>query len=164
MEPIDYERVLADLEARRATFNSAVDGAIQSIRTIISLTAAVPGAAPSAHLSSRDAGSYLGLSLIDAAKKYLADVRKPQTNPQIAEGIEKGGFVHSSKNFTNTVGTALWRAEESGDKEIFRSGRLWYLKEWAPNYRKAVSLNPKDAIPDDVDGIEALEELIKGSD
>jgi hypothetical protein len=142
---VDYQAVLADLEARRASFNRAIDGAISSIRQILALTSVtgevgtgslkLNGLAPTVQI---DTDGFFGLSLVDAAKKYLKVSRRKLTNPEIAEGLDKAGFVHTSKDFTNTVGSTLLRALNQGDKEIFRQGRYWLLSEWAPGRRRSM--------------------------
>lgn len=153
-EPIDYQAVLDDLEDRRLTFNESIDAAIRGIKQMLALS--VGGATGGQAAAKPMTGSYLGMSLVEAAKRHLARVGQPQSNAEIAEALEQGGFVHSSDNFTNTVGTALWRAQNGGDREIFRDKKRWYLKAWAPNYRPKAfaSLNPADAVdePEGTDG------------
>lgn len=139
---IDYDAVIADLEARRATFNQATDQAIIGIRQILSLST---GAGMVAALADATNGAdFFGLGLVDAVKKLLRQSRRKMSNKEIADALEKGGFIHTSKDFSNTVGTALWRAEKDGDAGLFRQGRFWLLDEWAPGRRKGRTEDPGD--------------------
>src|SRR5262245_13475970 len=130
---VDYQAVLADLEARRTAFNRAIDSTIAGIRQILAASGTDLGDVPTSSGITASAalieGGFLGMSLVDAAKKQLRAVRRKQTNREIADALEAGGFVHTSKEFVNTVGTALWRSVQNGDPEIFRQGRYWLLSE-----------------------------------
>src|SRR5207244_5625832 len=101
--------------------NQATDQAIIGIRQIMSLASGAGLAEVVADAVTP--GDFFGLNLLDAVKKLLRQSRRKMTNKQIAEALEEGGFIHTSKDFVNTVGTALWRAEKEPNSGIFRQGR-----------------------------------------
>ena len=168
METIDYEKVLADLEARRAAFNSAVDAAINGIRHVLSAVATLPAqptAGPhttptlvSGSSMSLSPDAFFGMSIAEAAVKYLSVVKRQQRSREIAEALETAGYHHTSTNFTNTVNTALYRrAKDDGD--VVRIGRNWALAEWYPGRRKPTksASNTRgddigEPVPDDHEG------------
>ena len=86
-------------------------------------------------------GAYLGMSIVDGAKKLLATKRQPLRNPDIAAAFKAGGLILQSKEPANTIGSVLTRrANDVGD--IVRVGRgTWGLKEWYPGR----SFNKKDS-------------------
>src|SRR5207249_2601998 len=114
-EAIDYEVVLADLEAKRA----ALEAAVSALRLALNLgaTAAMNsgGAAATAAPKPIDPATirddaFFGLSIGEAAKRYLEMVKRKQSVKEIADALERGGLPHTSSNFTNTVGTMMNRA------------------------------------------------------
>jgi hypothetical protein len=127
-----YAIVLADLRARRDQIDQAIQ-AIESVRG----GAASPrpnGAPPEPIGAPSAAGAYLGMSIADAAKKYLLMRKQASGNAEIAAALKQGGLVMSSNTDPqNTVGSILTRRfEKVGD--IVRVGRgIWGLKEWYPN-------------------------------
>lgn len=165
MEPIDYEQVLADLEAKRVAFNTAMDNAITGIKTVLALSAvplaqtvqpattpAPPTTPTSTTVVTPDA--FFGLGLADAAIKYLRLVKRQQTTREITDALEKANYHHTSQNFINTVNTALYRREKD-EGDVVKISRHWALAEWYPGRRRKVaSLNPKDFVepePGDMD-------------
>jgi hypothetical protein len=147
---IDYQAVLTDLECRRVAYNSAVDTAIRSIRQILALTAGDPDVERLANQSSSaqsNRNRFLDTKLLIAAKMHLRSGHRKQTNKELAQALEAAGYVHKSKDFCNTVGSALWRASRNGDQDLLRRGHYWLLREWAPGRRRAASREPSDAKP-----------------
>jgi len=118
----DYAAVLADLKERRAQ----LDAAIAAIEVIIG-----GPSVPSGSSEPLRPDSFFNMTAIEAATKYLAMKKAPQTPTEIAEALETGGFTHSSKNLANTLYTALQRSYE-GSGEVIKVGRKWGLVEWYP--------------------------------
>jgi hypothetical protein len=130
---INYEAVLADLEAKKAQLEAAIAG--------IRLAMGQPGgpssgpgggggtysaAAPPPH------DAFIGLSIAEAAKKHLSTVRKKLSTQELMTAMEAGGLPNSKYS---TVYNVLRRREmQIGD--IINMKGDWALAEWYPNYRK----------------------------
>ena len=83
--------------------------------------------------------AFFGMSISNAAQKYMNMRKKPATTPEIAEALEQGGFPHQSGNFANTIHSVLTR-NSAGTAPIFAKVKrgVWGLRAWYPNFR------PKD--------------------
>jgi hypothetical protein len=136
---VDYEVVLADLEAKKAN----IETAISSIKALMALgVVSVAGGASRSQdagpndLSQIQAGAFFGMSIPDATKKLLDGLRRPMSLQAISDALLRGGFATTSKDFSNTVGAALRRQAEDGD--IVRVGNTldWGLREWYPGLRR----------------------------
>jgi hypothetical protein len=129
-----YEAVLADLRAKRDQIDQAIavitnlrgGGAPMPSSTILSGTAA------NDHGIVETAGMYLGMSIVDAAKKLLATRKKTMGNVEIARALQEGGLVFSGSDPVNVVGSVMTRRFNNvGD--VVKLGRgIWGLKEWYP--------------------------------
>lgn len=139
-QPLDYEAVLADLEAKKA----AIEGAILALRQVINLgtqvTPPIAGATGRMFDPSQIADdAFFGLSIGEAAKKYLSMVKRKQSVREIADALDRGGLHHTSGDFTNTVATML-RRQSVKDTELARVGRGdWGLAAWYGNRRPTQS-------------------------
>ncbi len=121
-EPINYEAVLADLEAKK----QQIEAAIVAIRMI----AAQGGGPPNSNGSGPSA--FLGMSIPDATKKHLTAARQKQSTQEIMRALEAGGLPGSKYS---TVYAVLRRREKVVGDIINMKGD-WALAEWYPNYRK----------------------------
>ena len=132
-QEIDYSAVLADLEAKRAILDNA----------IASLRAAIMGQSPETVLAGEGgplvrqaqeatqqnvtAGMFHGLSVSEAAQKYLDLKKTKQRMKDIVAGIQQGGIESTADNFYSNVFTTLARR-----KEFIRIGKYWALAQWYP--------------------------------
>lgn len=129
-----YSVVLNDLRSQRDKIDNAI-AAIEALRG--GATPAPAGqegqASPTPSGQALGAGAFLGLTIVDAAKKLLAHERRQLTNAEIVEKLGRGGLVLNSADKLNTVGSVLNRRFiQVGD--VVRVGRgTWGLKEWYPN-------------------------------
>lgn len=148
--PIDYNAVLADLEAKRGQ----LDAAIAVIRALISgggvaaddTTTAAPneasqnGAGPPPRTRAVSTGpssaaiqsdTFFGLKTPEAIKKYLNMTKRPQKLPAIASALLEGGQVHAVDATTayNNVYAAIKRMEKAGEAVKIKTGD-WGLAEW----------------------------------
>jgi len=141
MEPnntaIDYNAVLADLKKKR----DELDKAIAGIEVIIGLApnSGVQAAQPQPSLAANapiPEDAFFGMSIVEAANKYLQIKKKPQTTKQIAEALEAGGLTNQSGNFGNTVGSVLNRNVASANPIFANISRgTWGLSSWYGNRR-----------------------------
>lgn len=152
MDPIDYEKVIADLEQRRTSFNFSIDSAISAIKAVVSAgTSAAPvtittdgrGMSMSSSLAP---GMLFGKSIPEAAITALTVYKRPMAAKEIGEALEAASYHHRSKNFTNTVNSILNRRTGTvGD--VVRIGKTWALAEWYPGRRRQRLESSFDEIP-----------------
>ena len=132
---IDYSAVLADLKAKR----DKLDAAIAGIETMLGLRGFDPDIKPlgiangGEHLGP---GAFLGMSIVDATKKYLRATRNNQRNEDIVNALKDGGIVFTSENPVNTVSSVLYRNWTQGGEIVRVSRGVWGLAEWHPRLRK----------------------------
>ena len=124
-EAPNYEAVLADIDARIAKLQAARE----SIVEIMSLVG-TPG--PGGPGGSIAPDAFLKMSIPDATKKYLTNVRQKQSTQSIIEALEKGGLPRSKYSTVYNILTR--RQNQIGD--IINMQGDWALQEWYPNYRK----------------------------
>lgn len=120
-EPINYEAVLADIEARIARLQSTAAG----IRELMAQGTTMPpgGSGPK---------DYLGMSIPEATKKYLTSARAKQSTQDVMKALEEGGLPSSKYS---TV-YAILRRREKQVGDIINMNGDWALSEWYPNHRK----------------------------
>ena len=145
-----YEAVIADLESQKATIDQTIAN-LKQLRAKAGMPIAVTIGGIVAEIPS---DAFLGLSIGDAAKKYLGMVRQKKTTSDIADGLEKGGVVNQSKNFYSTVFTALTRASSGGG--VVKIGNEWGLAEWYPHAGKAKKTKMSDSTEDALDEVELV--------
>ena len=141
-QEIDYASVLADLEAKKAAIEAAIDG----IRQVLGQAAgdpiqfSRPGAVQGVGVESKDveAGDFHGMSIAQAAKKFLGMVKTKQSTGSIAGAIRKGGIETTAKNFYSNVYSILQR-----DKDFTKMGTFWGLSEWYPTRATSGSSKPR---------------------
>lgn len=146
-EPIDYELVVADLEAKRAALEAAIAAFRQvlNIGAHVSLGSAVQGASKPIDPATIPDDAFFGLSIGEACKKYLQMVKRKQSVKEIADALDRGGLPHTSSNFAATVATMLNRAAKA-DPELVRVGRgEWGLAGWYGNRRPKPIERPRKA-------------------
>lgn len=134
---INYERVLADLRAKRDKIDAAIAG-IEAMMGIASQGAPEQNLQSSANNGSQEveSDSFFGMSIPDASRKFLAMRRKPQTTQEIANALDRGGLTHQSGDFANTVGSVLNRIERGGGDVVKLDRAKWGLAAWYPNRKK----------------------------
>ena len=128
---INYEAVLADLEARKAQLDSAIAAIRGIMGQPIGSGPGTPGGGSSYSGGAPAHDAFIGMSIPDAAKKHLANVRKKLSTQEIMAALESGGLPASKYS---TVYAVLRRREgQVGD--IINMKGDWALAEWYPNYR-----------------------------
>jgi len=142
----DYAAVLEDLERQRSELDSAIAVVKRMLgRPVGEQDAATTGKSLSGSMSlTLTPTAFFGMSVGDAAKKYLAIVKEPKSAPEIAKALLAHGLKTMSKNFTQIVVSSLDRRVETG--EVVRPKRgLWGLKEWYPGARVPNKTNGGDS-------------------
>jgi hypothetical protein len=140
--PIDWEAVIADLEAKKAQ----LDSAIQAIRGISNL-GVLAGTIPTAQNGTVPPDAFLGMSIPEATKKLLGIVRKRLATPDIVRMLSQGGLPEPAYNTAYAV--LRRRQQQVGD--IININGDWGLREWTPGYnppkkKAAAADEPKEDI------------------
>ena len=149
--PIDYEAVIADLEAKKAHIESMIVG-LRVVAGMTGLGTPPPAGGPAGGgnpiVNGKPApDAFLGKSIPEAAKIYLTSQRKKLSTQELMDALEAGGLPGSKYN--TVYGVLRRRETQVGD--IINIKGDWALAEWYPNYSKkknAVSLNPKTSVDD----------------
>lgn len=134
-QPINYEAVLADLEAKKAQLEAAIAG-IKGIIGQAGTNPSGPSGGGGGYVGGAPAhDAFIGMNIPDAAKKHLTAVRKKLSTQELMTALEAGGLPSSKYN---TVYAILRRREKQVGDIINMKGD-WALQEWYPNYRKKSS-------------------------
>lgn len=133
---IDYNAVLADLEAKR----TAIDSAIAGVRQMLNLGAEQGVAASGAperknQPSAVRFDSFFQMSLPASIIKFLGMATVPQSVSEITKALLDGGFKTTSKNLMPIVGSNLSRMKSNG--EVVNIDGKWGLASWYPAARSA---------------------------
>lgn len=131
-----YDSVIADLQGKR----DQLDAMIAALTSFRAAGAGLPipisgqiAANDQVPASENLAGMFLGMSIVDAAKKLLGLRKQAMTNAEILAALKAGGVVLTGADPLNVVGSVLTRRfGQVGD--VVRVARgTWGLKEWYPN-------------------------------
>ena len=126
-DPINYEAVLADLEARKAQLESAI-AAIKMIGS----QGGLPGPNGGGGSTTVGPSDYLAMSIPEATKKYLTTTRQKRSTQDVMKALESGGLPKSK--YTTVYSILRRREQQVGD--IINMQGDWALAEWYPNYRR----------------------------
>lgn len=145
-EPINYEAVLADIDARIAKLKTTREGIVE----LMAASGATPSGSPSGKVAH---DAFLKMSIPDATKKYLSTVRQKKSTQNIIDALEQGGLPRS---VYSTVYAVLRRREKQIGDIINMQGD-WALAEWYPNYKKKASGSEDDELVNELtDKVEEL--------
>ena len=151
-----FDTVIAALTVQRDRIDATIETLLQLkasgfVSAAAAFTVAESLQTPMSEIKNPDdklgPGAFLGMSIVDAAKKLLTHERRQLTNAEIVEAFKRGGLILNSAEPMNTVGSVLNRRfGQVGD--VVRVGRgTWGLKEWYPNRSfkpTAKSSEPRD--------------------
>jgi hypothetical protein len=120
---INYKTVLADLIARR----DKLDAAISAIQEFVGNGTPTPSAPIKSTVTvSRE---YRGMTIADAAIKFLKTAGSPQSTGIIAEALRLGGINSNSKSMYRTLYNTL-NSRMDKHQDITKEGAKWGLSEW----------------------------------
>jgi hypothetical protein len=152
-EKFDYETMIADLKAKRATLDAAI-ASLEAARALGTLGQAADGADVSriatggipggenGHPVELPHGAFHGKSLPAAIKLYLSAMKKKQSIKEIANALKEHGMESTSSNFEGVITGSLNRLKAMGEVLRFKDG--WGLSEWYPeSFRSRISSEPK---------------------
>jgi hypothetical protein len=166
--PSEYDAVIADLENQVIELQGTIE--ILKRQRDKAGMAGVPGPSEpstnpkrghsptggSSTTSVIASDAFFGMSIVDAVKKYLSLIRKPQDTRAIMEALERGGFRHTSKNFYGTIFSVVRRRAKTDGDIVKVSSGLWALTDWYPALkRKGGTMKREEEVTD----AEALERM-----
>lgn len=133
--------LLAEMEAEFAELHTAI--AVMKRRMGISTdpSAKPAGGRPSVAASNdlREHGKpYLGMSILEASRKYLKQVQEPKAPSEIAEALYQGGVHSRSNDFNGIVRTTLFKRGHEVGIEKFGKGK-WGLQDWRPGRTRSAA-------------------------
>jgi hypothetical protein len=138
-----YEAVLGDLRAKRDEYDRLIRS-LEAVRGIAGTqgpsNAARPTPDPKDGPSSSD---FLGMSIAEAARKFLAVKRRTMNSGEIAAGLQAGGFPMTATDPANVIGSVLTRRFNSVGDIVRVSRGQWGLAEWYPNRSFKKKINGK---------------------
>jgi hypothetical protein len=135
------------LDAQIAKFQSAKE-ALESVRSMMGLPAASAGSR-GGHDVQFGHDAFFGMSAADAAKKYLASVKKTAAVKTIADTLVAGGWKTAAKNIPENLRTILARTPTF----VLINGQFG-LSEWYPGRKvgsKVRSVSQAPAVGDVVE-------------
>jgi len=150
-----YETVIQDLKQKRDQLTATID-MLEAIRGTVTTVlpagfSAAQQPAPAELEIRRD--SFFGMTLPEAARKYLTMVKTTKSNPDLCAALLAGGFKTSSGNFSEVVRSTLQR-----NKDFVKVNGEWGLAEWYPGRgggrktrRAAAEESPADAAGESTD-------------
>lgn len=135
-----YEAVINDLEAKIASLQMTVDN-LKNVRGMTSALTAVSAIQPTTPRLNQTAefghDAFFGMTVADAARKYLSAIKKTATISSICDALIAGGWKTSAKNVTENVRTILSRTPD-----FVRISGEFGLAEWYPGRKTAVKRMP----------------------
>jgi hypothetical protein len=129
-----YDVVLADLLAQRERLDAAI-AAIQALKGGGGPTGS--GGSNAATQTGNGSGStkiesdsFFGLTILEAAKKYLSMVKRPQKAGAITEALKQGGYTFSTSSPLPVVASLLNRDDAKGGEIVRVSKGMFGLASW----------------------------------
>ena len=123
--PTPYDLVIADLEAKRDQINATIEmlRALGATGAIALPLPASPQRTPEPEAITKD--SFFGMTVPDAARKYLNMVKVTKPNAVLCAALLAGGFKTQSSNFSEVVRSTLQR-----NQDFVKVSGEWGLAEW----------------------------------
>ncbi|HET9839314.1 MAG TPA: hypothetical protein VFR84_13865 [Candidatus Angelobacter sp.] len=126
--PINYQAVLADLEAKRVE----LDSAIAAIKVLLRQTGLMAATAPVlpriSSLSEVPPNAFAGLSISRSVRRLLEMMQRRLSVAEILRGLEAGGLKRNK--YRNVY--SILRGREAYQADIIKVDRKWGLAEWNP--------------------------------
>jgi hypothetical protein len=124
-ESTPYDMVIADLESKREQISATIEmlKALRGTANIPLPLATTPQRTMSEADIPRDA--FFGMTLPEAARKYLGIVKSTKSNPELCHALKNGGFNTRSSNFPEVVRSQLGR-----HPDFVKVSGEWGLAEW----------------------------------
>ena len=138
-----YDAVIADLEAKRAEIDSALQ-LMKRLREGVGSTTISATALPSTNGNSPDlsvipSDAFFNMTIGDAAVKFLSTwaSRKPQGTRTIVDALDQGGL--KGKKYQTVYGVLNGRRGRQGD--VVNIHGDWGLAEWYGSAKKKIKIS-----------------------
>ena len=131
-----YQLVLDDLIARRAKLDAAISAIQEAMGLSAGSGASVVAPAGGAGTEALRSDSFFGMTVIEAAKKYLAMSKRTKTAQEITDALKNGGYTFATGNPMATVTSVLHRSDAKGGDLVRVNKGTWGLAEWYPGRSK----------------------------
>lgn len=142
--PSPFDAAITELEARIRNMQITLE-TLRQLRAEGGISSAPISPPASGRLKDSEVqhDTFFGMTIGDAAKKYLIMMKVTKPTADIATALEHGGLKHSSKDFPTTVRSVLRQREDftrvpNGD---------WGLTEWYPGMGRGKKSAPEKQQP-----------------
>jgi hypothetical protein len=128
-----YDRVIADLEAKCEQLNGMIE-TLKQLRGMGTPAALMTGTlSVPKPITEKDLGhdAFFQMTIPDAARKYLAIVKRTKPASEIIEALVRGGMKSAAKDFGNSVRSIISR-----DSSFIHVNGEWGLATWYPATRR----------------------------
>src|SRR5690348_7975382 len=125
-----YDAVIADVEAKRDRLTGIID-ALKELKALGIPMVAVNGIVGNPNITigaTIPHDAFFGMTIPDAARKYLSIVKQTKPHPELCDALLEGGFQSRSENFREVVRSTLGR-----NPDFVKIKGQWGLKEWYGN-------------------------------
>jgi hypothetical protein len=131
-ETSPYDFVIADIQAKLDQLNAALEQ-LKILRAQTQTGAPPPVAAATRPVSEAEIphDAFFQMTIPEAARKYLAIVKRTKPMNEIIDCVLKGGLKSSAKDVRNSLRSIISR-----DETFVRVNSEWGLAEWYPALRR----------------------------
>jgi hypothetical protein len=130
-----YEAVILDLESKISSLQATVAN-LRNISSIVSQISQAPTTSPAQRATQNVADfghdAFFGMTVGEAAKKYLKVVKKTVSIPVLVDALLAGGLKSASTNMRENVRSILGR-----HPDFVRINGEFGLAEWYPGRKPA---------------------------
>lgn len=130
----DNTALLAELEQELADLQTTI-AVLKRRMGLIDATQEEPSSIKTFRIQRSQGKPYLGMSILDAARKHLSSVEEPMTPSDIAAALKEGGVHSRSEDFGGIVRTTLHKFGTKAGIQPFGGGK-WGLADWRPGGRR----------------------------
>lgn len=146
--PNPYDIVIADLENKRDQINAAIE-MLRALSGTGAIALPLPAAPSKVQMSEADIprDAFFGMTIPEAAKKYLAIVKGTKANAELCSALLRGGFKTQAANFGEVVRSTLQR-----HPDFVKVNGEWGLADWygsrggARRQRRSNGFSPSETV------------------
>src|SRR5665213_4513926 len=134
-----YDTAIQDVESQIADLQRTLETLLVLKERHEALTGQSSSPRASGNPESISHDTFFGMTISDAAQKYLSMTKATKSTADIAAALEHGGLKHSSKDFPANVRSIIGQRDEfvrvpNGD---------WGLADWYPGLGRGRKVKPE---------------------